>query len=163
MRLALALVAVALLSACGAVVSITGAVAGAASGATTSSPAEALAVGIGVQAGVDASISTALRYWSREGQDSIAVLVGEMAVGERRPWEVRHPVPYGNEQGEVTVVRAFATPLAACKEAAFSVEEIDAEPTGASRPRFVMTACRGEYGWKWATAEPAVSRWGALH
>jgi hypothetical protein len=163
MRLLMALVAVGALSACGAVGSLTGAVAGAASGAATGNPAVGVAIGIGVQAGVDASISTALRYWSREGQASIAVLVGEMTVGERRPWEVRHPVPYGNEQGEVTVVRAFATPLAACKEAVFFVEGIDAEPTGAPRPRFVMTACQGESGWKWATAEPAVSRWGSLH
>ncbi|MDM0077361.1 hypothetical protein QTH90_23345 [Variovorax sp. J2P1-59] len=160
--LLVAFAAVAALTACGAAGGLTGAVAGLASGAATSNPAVGVAIGIGVQAGVDESVKAAMRYLSREEQDRIAALVGEMAVGERRPWEVRHSVPYGNKQGEVTVVRAFATPLAACKEAAFSVEDIDAEPTDAPRPRFVTTACQGANGWKWAIAEPAVPRWGAL-
>ncbi|MDM0105246.1 hypothetical protein QTH97_09910 [Variovorax sp. J22R24] len=151
------------LTACGAAGGLTGAVAGLASGAATSNPAVGVAIGIGVQAGVDESVKAAMRYLSREEQDRIAAMVGQMAVGERLPWEVRHPVPYGNKQGEVTVVREFTTPLAACKEAAFSVEDIDAEPTTPSPVRFVTTACHGANGWKWATAEPSVFRWGTLH
>ena len=120
-----------------------------------------VAVGIGVQAGVDASIKLVLRRWSQQEQARIADLVGGMAVGQRAPWEIRHAVPYGDGQGEVQVVRAFATPLADCKEAVFSVEDAAAKAATAAPPRFVTTVCRGGRGWTWAAAAPAVARWGA--
>ena len=146
-----------LLAGCSSVGGITGAVAGIASGSAVANPAVGVAIGIGVQAGVDASIKTALRYWSHEEQTRIASLVGAMEVGQRQPWEVRHTVPYGNEQGEVAVVRAFATSLAICKEAIFSVEDAEAKKAGLPQPHFVTTVCQGAAGWKWSTAEPAVA------
>lgn len=150
------------LAGCSSVGGITGAVAGIASGSAVANPAVGVAIGIGVQAGVDASIKTVLRDWSHEEQRRIASLVGGMEVGQREAWEVRHAVPYGNERGQVAVLRAFSTSLAACKEAAFSVEDADAKRAGLPQPHFVTMVCQGSGGWQWATAEPAVERWGAL-
>lgn len=150
------------LSACSSVAGITGAVAGVASGSASGSPAVGVAVGIGVQAGVDASIKFVLRRWSQEEQAQMADLVGGMELGQRKPWEVRRAVPYGNAQGEVQVVRVFSTPLADCKEVAFSVEDAAAKSAGKAQPHFVTAVCQGAHGWKWAAAEPAVTRWGAL-
>lgn len=60
------------------------------------------------------------------------------------------------------MVRAFTTPLAACKEAVFSVDDSDAQHAGEAQTHYVTTVCRGAQGWKWALAEPAVARWGNL-
>jgi len=160
-----ALGAAALLAGCSSIGALSGAVVGAASGTASANPAVGIAVGIAVQAGVDESINAVFRYWSRQEQAAIAGLVGSMAVGQRQAWAVRHAIPYGNEQGEVTVVRDYATPLAACREAVFSVEDSGAK-TGPA-PHFTTTVCRdgGKAGggeWQWALAEPAVARWGAL-
>jgi hypothetical protein len=119
-----------------------------------------VAVGIGVKAAVDASIKTTLRYWSDEEQTRIAAAIGVMRVGEKQPWSVEHAIPYNDARGEVTLLRTFETPLASCREALFTVAGKD---TGAPTPPFVTTVCRSDAGWKWALAEPAVSRWGALH
>lgn len=162
LKLAAVMACLAALSACKSVGGIAGAVTGVASGAAASNPAVGVAVGIGVQAGVNESINRFMRHLSQEEQAQIASVVGQMEIGERRPWEIRHSVPYGNAQGEVTVARAFKTPLAACKEAVFSVDDADAKSAGIPQPRFVTFACQGANGWKWATAEPAVSRWGTL-
>jgi hypothetical protein len=142
---------------CGSVGGVTGAVVGAVSGSATANPAIGMAVGIGVKAGVDESINYVLRYWSNEEQMQIAAVVGEMSVGQKKAWSVRHKVPYDNKQGSVTVVRVFATPLTVCKEAVFSVDDPKAKPD-----HFVTTACREAIGWNWAVSEPAVLRWGAL-
>lgn len=144
---------------CSSVGGITGAVAGVASGSATANPAVGIAVGITVKAGVDFTINTVLRGWQHDEQMRIASLIGAMDVGEKLPWAIRHEVPYGNRQGKVTVVRAFTTPLAECKEALFSVEGSDPAIVA---PHFVTTVCAGANGWKWAQAEPAVTRWGAL-
>lgn len=145
---------------CRSISGVAGGVAGAASGTASANAGVGVAVGIGVKAVVDEAINATLRHWSREEQDSIALQVGAMAPGERRHWEVRHVLPYGNKQGQVTVVRAFDTPLAPCKEAVFSVlDDAAAAPPG---EHFVVTVCQGGEGWKWAVAEPSVLRWGAL-
>jgi len=144
---------------CSSVGGITGAVAGVASGSATANPAVGVAVGIAVKAGVDFTINTVLRGWQHDEQMQIASLIGAMKVGEKLPWEIRHQVPYDNKQGKITVVRAFTTPLADCKEALFSVEGGDPKVVA---PHFVTTVCAGADGWKWALAEPAVARWGAL-
>lgn len=144
---------------CSSVGGITGAVAGVASGSATGNPAVGIGVGIAVKAGVDFTINTVLRSWQHDEQLRIASLIGTMNVGDKMPWEIKHQVPYNNEQGKVTVVRAFTTPLAECKEALFSVEGSDPKVVA---PHFVTTVCAGADGWKWALAEPAVARWGAL-
>jgi len=147
------------LAGCSSAGGITGAVAGVASGSATANPAVGVAVGITVKAGVDAAINAVLRYWSHEEQMRIAELIGALDVGETLPWAIKHEVPYANNHGKVTVVRTFSTPLADCKEALFSVENDDAKVVA---PHFVTTVCAGSRGWKWALAEPAIARWGAL-
>lgn len=144
---------------CSSVGSISGAVAGAASGGASGNPAVGIAVGIGVRAAVDEAINAMLRRWSNEEQTRIAEQVGSMSVGQRQAWAVRHAVPYNNTQGQVQVVREFSTPLASCKEAVFSLANDDA-----AKPStwFLTTMCEGPQGWRWAAAEPAVQRWGAL-
>ena len=172
LRAAVLLASVACAQGCSSIGGITGAVAGVASASATANPAVGVAVGIGVKAGVDESVKYVWRYWTHEEQTRIASMVGSMRVGQRKPWEVRHEVPFDDKQGEVTVVRAFDTPLASCKEALFSVEvPPSTEAAKASRAitaadadslHFVTTVCRGSDGWRWAVAEPAVGRWGSL-
>jgi hypothetical protein len=147
------------LSACNSVGSISGAAAGIASGGASANPAVGIAVGIGVRAVVDQSVKSLMRRWSDEEQGSIARQVGAMDVGQRLPWQVRHAVPYRNNQGEVQVTRVIETPLATCKEALFSIAASDAK---APASWFHTTMCLGPQGWRWAAAEPAVNRWGAL-
>ena len=146
------------LAGCSAIGGLAGGVAGIASGAATANPAVGVAIGIGVNAVVDESIKTVLRRWSHEEQTVIANAVGAMAVGERGRWAVSHPLPYSDTSGQVTVTRAFSTPLASCKEAVSSA----AGERGSDAPSFVTTVCRAQDGWRWALAEPATGRWGAL-
>lgn len=148
-----------LLCGCSALGGISGGVAGLASGAATANPGVGIAVGIGVKAAVDATVKTVLRDWSDEEQTRIATAIGSTAVGQRGAWDVVHSLPYKNAHGDFTVLRAFETALANCKEALFTVADGN---TTATRPAFVTTVCRGDAGWRWALAEPAVERWGAL-
>jgi hypothetical protein len=142
-----------------------GPVAGAAAaiglGAVTANPFIAYGVGVGTQAAV-----TALqKYFSRKlhqgEQDNIALAVGRMQPGQEQPWQIRFDLPIGDQHGDVTVTRVIASPLTTCKEAAFTI--ITSKNPDAPRPVYITTACEEpDGGWKWAEAEPAVDRWGAL-
>jgi hypothetical protein len=44
-----------------------------------------------------------------------------MAVGEVRPWEVRHDLQTGNKRGELRVLGAVDMPPTECREVLFSV------------------------------------------
>jgi hypothetical protein len=60
----------------------------------------------------------------------------------------------------VTVSRLIGGTELSCKEIVFSV---DATRDGAAVSAFyVATICRDGTRWRWATAEPATSRWGSL-
>jgi hypothetical protein len=65
-----------------------------------------------------------------------------------------------DEQGEVTVSRTLGGVDIQCKEIVFSVEH--AKQAGTTREFYTATVCRDGAEWKWATAEPATERWGAL-
>lgn len=153
------------LSGCSTVGGLTGAVAGIATGSFTSNPAIGVAVSVSVKAATDAGIKNMLRSLQQDEQDEIAALAGAMAPGEIRPWQVRHLIPYGNNQGEMQVTRVIDSPLASCKEIMFSVVERKAVQPAGNAPRswFSANVCRQERRWKWAIAEPAVERWGSLH
>jgi len=155
-----ALAFVALLGGCKTVGDLTGLATGGAVGAATANPAAGFVVGIATAAAADEGLKWYGR--SRQGaeQDAIAAAAGDLAVGESRPWRIRHYIPIGNEHGELRVVRVIANPLATCKEVVFSVVE-----GSAARPRqnlFTTDVCRQGDTWKWALAEPAVPRWGYL-
>lgn len=142
---------------CAVIGDVTGAIAGAAAGAATANPAVAMGVGIGVKAATDATAKYVFRNWHQAEQDSIAAVIGNTPVGESAEWEIRHSIPYENEQGVVQVVRAIPSALAECREAMFSFDKGPEEAQW-----FHVTACRQASGWKWASAEPAVPRWGTL-
>lgn len=153
------------LSACSTVGGLAGTVAGIATGSFTSNPAIGVAVSVSVKSATDAGIRKLLRSWHRDEQDEIAALAGTMQEGEVQPWQVRHKIPYGNNQGEIQITRSMVTPLASCKEVMFTVTEARAAAPADNSPRSWFTAqvCLQENGWKWANAEPAVERWGSLH
>lgn len=148
------------LAACHSLGDIVGAVTGTVATVGTGNPAVGTVIGIGTRAAADWGLRYVTRRWHRTEQDALAATVGAMEVGESRPWQVRHDLPFGNEQGEVQVLRAVETPLALCKEVLFSVASGSAPD--AARQWFVTSVCRQAEGWKWAAAEPATERWGSL-
>jgi hypothetical protein len=140
---------------------IVGAVTGTAAAVGSGNPAVGAAVGVGTRAAADYGVRYVSRRWHRTEQDALAAVVGGMAVGEARPWEVRHDLPFGNKGGDVRVLRAVETPLAECRELLFSVAS--GQGPNVTRRWFVTSVCRqAEGGWKWAAAEPATERWGGL-
>ena len=157
---ALPLVLIALLAGCSSASQIAGVVTGGLVGVASGSPAVGFAVGVVTDAGA----SYAFRYIARTRQgaeqDAIAQVAGELPVGTKAAWKIEHTIPIGNEQGQLRVVRAIDSPLAACKEIAFSVEEGKDEKL--KRDWFTTNVCKQAETWKWASAEPAVERWGFL-
>ncbi|AXE94144.1 hypothetical protein CUJ90_04175 [Paraburkholderia terricola] len=149
-----------LTSGCSSVGAASGAAAGVASGLITSNPAVGIGVGIAVQAATDEAIGRYMRTMHTDQQNMIAALAGAMPVGETRPWAVKHALPIENGHGQVRVTRAFGSALALCKEFVFSVQ--DGDGPNAHEDWYTASACRQDKGWKWASAEPAVARWGAL-
>lgn len=134
--------------------------AGGAAAAATGNPAVGVAVGIGMNAGIDAGFAYIARKRQQAEQDAIAVEVATMRVGERRAWKIEHLIPIGNEHGVVQVVRAIPNPLTACKELVYSVDS--GRGAALRRDWYTTDACRDGERWKWALAEPATERWGAL-
>ncbi len=151
-------VAVATLPGCGSVGAASGAVAGAATGLVTANPAVGIGVGIAVQAATDEAVNRTMKGFHANQQAAIATVAGSLPVGQAGPWKVRNRLPIDNGEGEVRVTRAYSTPLALCKEFAFSVKD------GDRADWYMASACSAPQGsgWTWASAEPAVARWGAL-
>ncbi len=146
-----------LLAGCNAVPQITGLVVGGASGGATANPAIGFGVGVATVAVTDYALKRVTRSWHQGEQDAIAAIAGPLDAGGRAPWQVKHSVPIGNEHGDLAVVRQITNPLAPCKEVVFSVVEDDTPPAWYS-----ADICRHGDAWKWASAEPAVERWGFL-
>jgi hypothetical protein len=155
-----ALLLVLLLSGCKAIPQIAGVVSGGTIGAATGSPALGFAVGIAT----DAAGRSAMRWYGRSRehseQNAIAEAAAPLGPGESADWRIDHTIPIGNEHGTLKVVRLIDTPIAACKEIAFSVDE--GKPPELQRAWYTTTICRQAEGWRWASAEPAVERWGFL-
>jgi hypothetical protein len=149
-----------LTSGCSSIGAASGAAAGIASGIVTSNPAVAIGVGIAVQAATDEVVARYMRNMHTDQQDLIAALAGAMPVGETRPWSIKHTLPIENGHGEVRVTRAFGSSLALCKEFVFSVR--DGDGPNAHEAWYTAAACQQDKAWKWASAEPAVERWGNL-
>jgi len=160
MAAAVPLAAIILLAACSSTSQIVAAVSGGLAGAATGSPAVGFAIGVAVDAGAN----YAVRYYgrTRQGaeQDAIAQVAGELPVGTEAAWKIEHTIPIGDEHGQLRVVRVIDSPLAACKEIAFSVDEGNGDKL--KRAWFTSDICRQAERWKWASAEPAVERWGFL-
>jgi hypothetical protein len=143
-------------SGCASVGAASGAAAAAATGIVTANPAVGVGVGIAVQAATDEAVNRFLKSMHADQQELIAETAGRLPVGGSDTWRIKHAIPVENGQGEVRVTRAFASELALCKEFVFSVKDGDAAQW------FTASTCRDARGWQWASAEPAVERWGTL-
>lgn len=149
-----------LLSACSSVAPVAGAVAGVTSAAFTANPAVAYAVATSVNAATDAAVKYAARQWHQGEQQALASAIGQLS-DERipHPWSLDRAGGLSRVQGTLTVVRAFKTPLAICREAVLNIAASDSvQPV----ERYTVYACWDRARWRWANAEPAVSRWGGL-
>jgi hypothetical protein len=118
-------------------------------------------IGLGVQAAARAGLQYTERKVHQAEQDQIAATAGTLPVGGVAHWQIVHGIPIeADEQGEVVVSRMLGGSGLACKEIVFSVDHI--EKSGTTREFYTATVCRDGQQWKWATAEPATERWGAL-
>jgi hypothetical protein len=158
--LVVALAGTALVSGCGSIGAASGALAGVATGVVTSNPAIGIGVGIAVQAATDEAVNRVMKSLHADQQNAIVLAASDSTIGTRQPWRIKHTLPVENGHGQVQVLREFDSALATCREFAFSVA--DGEGPGVHEDWFVATACKQDNGWKWASAEPAVDRWGAL-
>ncbi|KAA1010495.1 hypothetical protein FVF58_19290 [Paraburkholderia panacisoli] len=129
----------------------------------TSNAAVATGIGLGAVAAARAGVQYSERVVHRNTQDSIARVAGPLEVGAVAPWSVTHSFPIeDDEHGRVTVSRAISTGALDCKEIVFSVDQTATKNVPASSAFFVASVCRDGNDWKWASAEPATERWGAL-
>src|SRR4051794_14084997 len=154
------LLSVLLLAGCKAIPQIAGVISGGTVGVATGSPALGFATGVATDAAANAGVRWFGRSRQRAEQDAIAAAAADLPVGGRAPWRIDHTIPLGNEQGELEVVRLIDNGLAECKQIAFSVDEGTGEKL--HRAWYTADICRQQEHWKWATAEPAVQRWGYL-
>ena len=144
------------LAGCKAVPEIAALIGGGAAGGATGNVAIGLAVGIVIDAATEAALRYIGRSRQQAEQDAIAEAAADLPPNGATTWRIRHDIPIGNEHGELRVIREISSPLAACKEIAFSVDD------GSSRAWYTASICRQAERWKWASAEPATERWGAL-
>jgi hypothetical protein len=154
------LLALAVLAGCTSSAQITAVVTGGIAGASTGSPAVGFLVGVATDAGANYVIRYVGRVRQGAEQDAIAGVAGGLPVGTEAEWKIEHTIPVGNEHGKLQVVREINSPLADCKELAFSVETGTGEQT--KRDWFTTGICKQADQWKWASAEPAIERWGFL-
>ncbi len=153
---ALPLAALVLLAGCTSSVRIAAVVSGGVAGASTGSPAVGFLVGVATDTAANYVVRVVGRTRQGAEQDAIAAAVGELPVGTSADWTIEHTIPIGDEHGRFQVVRVIDSPLAVCKEIAFSVEDND------DTSWYTANICKQTDAWKWASAEPAVARWGFL-
>ncbi|MEZ0604721.1 hypothetical protein ACAX43_21550 [Paraburkholderia sp. IW21] len=129
----------------------------------TSNAAVATGIGLGAVAAARAGVQYSERVAHTKTQDGIAKIAGPLDVGAIAPWSVTHSVPIeDDEHGRVTVSRTISDGALDCKEIVFSVDQTATKNVPASSAFYVASICRDGNNWKWASAEPATERWGAL-
>jgi hypothetical protein len=129
--------------------------------AVTSNGSVTAAIGLGTQAAAATGLAWVERSVHAAEQRRIAIAAGTLPVGGVAHWSVDHTIPVeDDEQGEVTVSREISAAPLECKEIVFSVDKVRHEVS--SRQFFVTDICRDGTTWRWASAEPAVARWGTL-
>ena len=130
-------------------------------GSVTRNAAVASGIGFGVLAASQAGVKAIERDYHGDQQDVIAAVAGVLEVGQVGRWESRHRLPIEpNLAGRVTVSRAIGAADLRCKEIVFSVDDVKDQATVSAF--YVATICRDATTWRWASAEPATARWGAL-
>ncbi|ANB71668.1 hypothetical protein [Paraburkholderia phytofirmans] len=129
----------------------------------TSNAAVATGIGLGAVAAARAGVQYSERVVHKNTQDGIAKIAGPLDVGAIAAWSVTHSVPIeDDEHGRVTVSRTISAGALDCKEIVFSVDQTATRNVPASSAFYVASICRDGDNWKWASAEPATERWGAL-
>ncbi|MGE8330594.1 MAG: hypothetical protein ACN6PY_05705 [Paraburkholderia nemoris] len=129
----------------------------------TSNAAVATGIGLGAVAAARAGVQYSERVVHKNTQDGIAKIAGPLDVGAIAPWSVTHSVPIeDDEHGRVTVSRTISAGALDCKEIVFSVDQTATKNVPASSAFYVASIRRDGDNWKWASAEPATERWGAL-
>lgn len=129
----------------------------------TRNAAVATGIGLGAVAAAQAGVQYSERVVHRNTQDGIAKVAGPLDVGAIAPWSVTHSVPIEDDtHGRVTVSRTISAGALECKEIVFSVDVDATKDKPASAAFYVASICRDGTAWKWASAEPATERWGAL-
>ncbi|MFX1802880.1 hypothetical protein PWR66_04315 [Paraburkholderia sp. A1RO-5] len=129
----------------------------------TSNAAVATGIGLGAVAAAKAGVQYSERVVHRNTQDSIAKAAGPLDVSGVAPWSISHSFPIEDDaHGRVTVSRTISTGALDCKEIVFSVDQDATKDAVASSAFYVASVCRDGETWKWASAEPATDRWGAL-
>jgi hypothetical protein len=155
-------IAVLLLSGCGSLLTegasdAAGVVGAGAAASVTKNAAVAAAIGLGTQSVAMEGVHYLERRVHRAEQDAIATAAGPLELNAVTPWSIRHSLPIeDNEHGQLVVTRVLGNGKMLCKEIVFSV---DAKKR---RDFYVATVCRSNDTWQWASAEPAVPRWGGL-
>ncbi|CAH2599738.1 conserved exported protein of unknown function [Rhodovastum atsumiense] len=130
-------------------------------GAVTDDATLGAAIGLGVRSVADAGLGYVQRKVHAAAQQRIATAAGALKPGDVGVWSIAHDIPIeDDERGQVTVARDFGGPGFACREIVFSVDGGTAAKP--SRAFYTATVCRDGETWRWATAEPATERWGAL-
>ena len=138
-----------------------GIVGAAASRSLTRNAGVTTGIGLGVQAAAQAGLQYAERRVHETEQNDIATVAGTLPVGAVAHWKVAHDIPIEADQhGEVTVYRDIGGPGFACKAIVFSVDT--QADHGLVQAFYTAKVCHDGTRWKWATAEPATERWGAL-
>lgn len=154
------------LSGCGSVLTATtsdvAGIAGAGvAGAVSKSPAAAAGIGLGIAAGANAGLQFVERDVHSAEQDQIAAAAGVLTPNVVGRWSVSHSIPIENdEHGELIVTRLIGSTDFSCKEIVFSVDTTERHE--AQKAFYTATVCLDGKTWKWASAEPATARWGAL-
>jgi hypothetical protein len=129
----------------------------------TNNAAVATGIGLGAVAAARAGVQYSERVVHKNTQDGIAKIAGPLDVGAIAPWSVTHSMPIeDDEHGRVTVSRTISAGALDCKEIVFSVDQTATKNVPASSAFYVASICRDGGNWKWASAEPATERWGAL-
>ena len=129
--------------------------------AVTSNGAVTAAIGLGVTSLASTGLGYVERRVHRAEQDRISAAAGPLPVGAVAEWQVSHDIPIEHdEHGRVTVSRIIGTGDLDCKEIVFSVEQT--HKAVLRRAFYLSDICRDGTRWKWALAEPATTRWGAL-
>jgi hypothetical protein len=129
--------------------------------AVTSNGAAATGIGLAVQAATRAGVQYAQRQVHQSVQDEIARAAGALKIGDVGHWQIEPKANLEPDQkGRVTISRVISTTALQCKEAVFSVDSVVKDvPRSAF---YVAIVCQDGDRWKWASAEPATERWGAL-
>jgi hypothetical protein len=140
-----------------------GIVGAAIAGGVTSNAAVATGIGLGAVAAAKAGVQYSERVVHTNTQDTIAAAAGPLPVGGVATYNSVHSVPLeDDEKGRVTVSRQISTGNLDCKEIVFSVDHDATKDHAAQSAFYVASVCRDGEKWKWASAEPATPRWGAL-